>query len=58
MKKLSLRFLVLAAVLGTAGMVLADNNADDETLKAVAGYRQWSRVTEKALPVIEASAGG
>ena len=58
MKQNSLKFLALAMMLGVVGPALGDTSVDEETLKAVAGYRQWTRVSEKALPVVDSSLTG
>ena len=55
MKKLSLRLLSIA--LFTAGAAIA-GPGDDETLMQIAGYRQWTRVTEKPVQVEKLSVGG
>ena len=39
----------LSALLSLAGAVLG--NGADETLKEIAGYRQWTRVNEKPILV-------
>lgn len=58
MKKASLRSVALGVILGVSGVVSANNATDEETLKSIAGYRQWTRVTAKALPVIDSSIAG
>lgn len=57
MNIISLKVLALAAALTATGPVLA-NNEDDQTLKQIADYRQWTRVTEKPLLVINSSIAG
>jgi hypothetical protein len=52
MHKLSLKVLALATALTATGAVLAGNTEDEQTLKEIAGYRQWTRVTEKPVQVI------
>jgi hypothetical protein len=41
--------VVLAAVGAAASIARADADAADTTLKEIAGYRQWTRVTKKLL---------
>jgi hypothetical protein len=55
MKRLSLRLLALALI--TAGAAVG-RAGDDETLKEITGYRQWTRVTEKVVQVENLSIGG
>ena len=53
-----LSVFAVSALLTVAGAVLG-NNGEDATLKEIAGYRQWTRVTEKPLLVgISSLAGG
>jgi hypothetical protein len=52
MHKLSLRVLVLATALTATGAVLAGNTEDEQTLKEIAGYRQWTRLTERPVEVM------
>ena len=40
---------VISAVLSVSIAALA--NGEDETLKQIAGYREWSRLTEKPVSV-------
>ena len=47
-----------AAVLTTFGLALVNANTSDPTLKDIAGYRQWTRVTEKPIPVESTSFAG
>ena len=58
MKKISLRVLTLAALLTTAGLVLASTSdtSDNTTLNQIAGYRRWTRVTPKPVAVDLSSA--
>lgn len=39
-----------AALLSVAGAVLG-SNGENEALKEIAGYRQWTRITDKPIPV-------
>ena len=52
-----LRVFAVIALLSVAVAVLA-NNGDDKTLQEIAGYRQWTRLNEKPLPVANSLAGG
>ena len=47
-----------AAVLTTFSLALVNASAPDKTLKDIAGYRQWTRVTEKPIPVESPSFAG
>jgi hypothetical protein len=58
MRVSALKIFATAAALTTFGIALANASAPDTTLKDVAGYRQWTRVTEKPIPVENFSAGG
>ena len=55
MKKISLKVLTLTAVLATAGLVVA-GTGDEATLNQIAGYRQWSRVNQQPVMVVDNSA--
>jgi hypothetical protein len=50
MKRLSLKLLILLALLTITGLVPADSN-DTATLDQIAGYRQWTRVNQKPVVV-------
>ena len=52
----SLTLLSLALTLATIGM--ADPIKDEATLQRISGYRSWSRVTRKPLPIDFSSDGG
>ena len=52
-----LTVFAVTALLSVAVAVLG-NNGDDKTLQEIAGYRQWTRLTEKPLPVENSFAGG
>lgn len=60
--KTALKVFALAAILSAVGGVWAaaagGRGARDAALEEVARYRQWTRVTDKPLPVEVASAGG
>lgn len=62
MTKTHLQVLALAVVLSTVGVVSvvarADSEATAATLKEIANYRQWTRVTEQPLPIANPSALG
>ena len=45
-----MKVLAVSALLSLAGAVLG-SNTENETLKDIAGYRRWTRVTEKPIPV-------
>jgi len=53
------RLIVFAvtALLSVAGAVLAEG-LQDKTLPEIAGYREWTRLTEKPLLVENAFAAG
>jgi hypothetical protein len=55
MRKIAFKFLTLATIFATAGLIPAQTNDDDSTLKLIAGYRQWTRVNQQPVVV---SAGG
>jgi hypothetical protein len=52
----SLKLFTLALALATAAT--ASTIKDDETLKKISKYRDWSRVTQKPISVDFSSAGG
>ena len=54
-KRLSV--FAVSALLTVAGAVLG-NNGQDTTLKEIAGYRQWTRLNDKPMPVENFTAGG
>ena len=45
-----IRVFAVSALLSIAGAVFG-GNGDDDTLKAIANYRQWTRVTDKPIAV-------
>jgi hypothetical protein len=49
MNRTRLSVFALSALLSLTGAVLG--NGEDETLKEIAGYRQWTRVYEKPILV-------
>jgi hypothetical protein len=51
-----LSVFALGALLSLTGAVLGDG--EHGTLKEIAGYRQWTRVTDKPIPVENLAAGG
>ena len=52
----SLKLFALALAFATVG--IAGSIKDDSTLKRIAGYRDWSRVTQKPIVVDFGSIGG
>ena len=52
----SLKLLALALSLATVGM--ASTIKDETTLQTIAGYRDWSRVTQKPIAVEFSRAAG
>jgi hypothetical protein len=58
MKKISFKLLILATTTAAAGLILAGTADDTATLKQIAGYRQWTRVTPTPRPVEIASIAG
>lgn len=54
----SLKTFAAAALLTTFGVALVNASTPDKTLKDMAGYRQWTRVTEKPIPVESPSFAG
>lgn len=57
MKPTRIRVFAVTALLSVAGAVLG-NSADDKTLQQIAGYRQWTRLTEKPIAVSSPWLGG
>jgi|GEM_PF-4375186 len=51
-----LRVFAVTALLTVAIAVLG--NGEDKSLKEISDYRQWTRLTEKPLPVENSFAGG
>ena len=47
-----------AAALTTFGLALVNASVPDTTLSDLAGYRQWTQITQKPIPVENASVGG
>jgi hypothetical protein len=45
-----LKIFAITALLSVAATALGDNTAD-QTLKQVAGYREWTRLTERPIVV-------
>jgi hypothetical protein len=59
MKSKTLRILIGALLLCSTGVVLENAaTAPDTTLEEIAQYRQWTRVTEKPLPIETSAFGG
>ena len=52
----SLKLLAIALSLATVGM--ASTIKDEPTLQKISGYRNWSRVTQKPIPVDFPSVAG
>jgi len=54
---LKIKLLTVFLMLGTIGVVLSTSGhfstsaKDDPTLKALAGYKEWTRITEKPIRV-------
>ena len=57
MKKILLKVLTLAAVLTTAGLVVAETDDNGFALNQIAGYRKWTRVNREPVQVAPAPAG-
>ena len=57
MNRTRLNGLALVALLSLAGAVLADNG-QDKTLREIANYRKWTKVTNKPVAVTNSFAGG
>ena len=55
MTRTGLRLFAAFTLLSVAGAVLG-SSASDETLKDIAGYRDWTRVNKKAVTVENLSA--
>jgi hypothetical protein len=55
-----LQLFAICALLALAGAVFAGNDSNDATdpLKEIAGYRDWTRVTNKPILIIDSSAFG
>ena len=51
-------FVLLAALSLGGGASGGSRSSTDTTLRDIARYREWTRVTEKPLPVINPSLGG
>jgi hypothetical protein len=58
MRLTTFKTLSLAAVLTTFSLALVNASEPDTTLKDIAGYRQWTRVNEKPIPVESLSFAG
>ena len=58
MRLSTFKTVTLAAVLTTFSLALVNASEPDTTLKDIAGYRQWTRVNQKPLPVENLSVGG
>ena len=56
MRASTLKAFAADAVLTTFGLALVNASAPDSTLKDIAGYRLWTRVTEKPIAVALGSA--
>lgn len=50
MTRTSLKVFAMTALLSMAGAVLGSGE-QDRTLQEMAGYRQWTRVNQKPIPV-------
>jgi hypothetical protein len=56
MKKTSLQLLALLATLSAVGAVMGSarfGGGSGASLRDIAGYRQWARVTPKAVPILQ-----
>ena len=51
MRATTFRTFAAAAVFTTFGLALVNAGAPDTTLKSIAGYRQWMRVTQQPVVV-------
>ena len=58
MTKTSRRVLAFGLALSLVGVVLAGPNEQDAILKQIAGYREWTRLNEKPISVVDYSSGG
>jgi hypothetical protein len=62
MMKTTLKVFVLLAALsligGASGVARGSRDPEDATLRDIARYREWTRVTEKPLLVANSSVGG
>ncbi|HYY42370.1 MAG TPA: hypothetical protein VE775_06515 [Pyrinomonadaceae bacterium] len=60
MTKTHLQVVALAAVLSALGALSGVAHADgpDTTLKEIAGYKQWTRMQDKPLQVLDPSVMG
>ena len=56
MTRTRLRVFAVTALLSVAGAAVGNGGAD-QTLQEIAGYRQWTRVNEKPLPVENSFSG-
>lgn len=56
MPNLPLRVLAFALMLTIVGM--ASTVRDEETLRKISGYREWSRLTEKPMSIAFPSVAG
>ena len=57
--KTTLKVFVLLAMLSSGGGASGGSRGStDTTLRDIARYREWTRVTEKPLPVVNPSLGG
>jgi hypothetical protein len=50
MRDIALKFMIVTLSLTVGGLALGTTE-DDETLSQIAGYRNWTRVTPKPLPI-------
>jgi len=58
MTKTSIRVLALGVALSLVSVVLGSSSEQDATLKQIARYREWTRVNEKPISVVDYSSGG
>ncbi len=52
-----MKLVALTALLSVAGAVLG-SNGENETLKDIAGYRQWTRLTDRPIIIPNSFAEG
>ncbi len=50
MRNIALKLVIVTLSVTVAGLALG-TTGDNETLSQIAGYRNWTRVTPKPLPI-------
>ncbi len=58
MTKTTRKFLAVGMALSLVAVVLGSPNEQDASLKQIAGYREWTRLNEKPISVVDYSSGG